>query len=775
MENQLIHENIPQQLRGGDFRFIRVKQRSKRPIDTDYFDTNNFAADDQKLTEHLSQNGNYGVIPVKNGVCIFDVDDVGKCEQLGLLDLFVKQFKTFTVRTGNGGLHIYFRCNELFEKIKTPKRIPLFDKNDETCHLGEIYPAGCRAYVVGPGSIHPTGNEYTVIENAPIANIPLNALISGVFEQTKNSGSINQETIEKEPTQFEKRIPGGRYNNLLSEEIGIRIEDVGAPINGVKRGSEIQGAHPVHGSTTGHNYSIDTSKNLWHCFRCDSGGDPITFIAVKKGLISCSDAGKVPITDEIFLKVKEALATEYGFGTQIEEIDRKWREVQQKRLSDSVPREISTGDPHEARVERGLKFKSYLPSDNLIERYVSVAKKMTDAYPEFHYAGIYSLLSIAANRNAVIRLAHGNIYSNIWTMCLGISTISRKSTALKISRDIARYLSPTTELPGSFSPEALIEELTDNPRSWWIKDEIGSLLATMQRKQYMAETRDFLNEIYENQNYRRKLRTTRSKDRSEFIIENPYTTFFFATTPETFSEQTTALDLTSGWLLRFLYFFPQYYKVSQPYQEADPEIQEELQQIRSLIGELFTFFRLTNNELEFVLTPEGINFFQSWQKDVEMNFFRDGDNVRLAQYGRLFTYALKLAMIFKIGDPEFVKTISSTPGVGIQQGQQIVLEEKYLIEACRQIDQYFSPIAAEVADMVARQTEINTQEKILSLLRRNNGEMKRVDILRALHIKLKDFEEHALALVESNEIKIVEYHRPGKKKDVRVYLTKKGF
>lgn len=770
MGEPVFHENIPRQLRNDSFRFIRVRPRSKRPIDTDYFDTNNFGASDQELTTHLSRNINYGVIPVKNDVCIFDVDDVEKCEQLEMLDIFAERFKTFTVKTGSGGLHVYFRCKGLLAEMETPKRIPLYDLSDESCHLGEVYPAGCRAYVVGPGSIHPTGNSYEIMKNAPIVEIPFDVIYTGVFAKSKHTlWAARQE----DATQFEKRIPSGRYSNLLSEEIGLRIEDIGAPVNGVHRGTEIQGAHPVHGSSTGHNYSIDTRRNLWHCFRCDSGGDPITFVAVQKGLISCSDAGRIPITDEIFLQVKESLATEYGYGTQIEEIDRKWRKLEQKRLSESVPREISTGDPFDNRAKRGLRFKSYLPDDNLIERYVSVAKKMTDAYPELHYAGIYSLVSMVANRNAVVKFSHGNIYSNIWSMCLGISTISRKSTALKIARDIARYHAPTAELPGSFSPEALIEELTDNPRAWWFKDEVGSLLSTMQQKQYMAEMRDFLNEIYENQNYRRKLRTNRSKNRSEFVIDRPYTTFFFATTPETFSEQTTALDLTSGWLLRFLYFFPRYYKVSQPYQEANEETQEEMEYLRSLIGELFTFFRLTGEELQFVLTPEGMEFFQSWQRDVEMNYFRDGDNVRLAQYGRLFTYALKLAMLFKIGDPKFVEMMAAQQETGIQPGQQVILDECFLIEACRQIDQYFSPMAADVADTVARRTEINVQEKILSLLRRNGGEMKRVDILRALHIKLKDFEEHALALVESNEIKVIEYHRPGKKKDIRIYLENK--
>jgi hypothetical protein len=53
--------------------------------------------------------------------------------------------------------------------------------------------------------------------------------------------------------------------------------------------SEYQGAHPVHGSTTGNNFTINTEKNFYYCFRCESGGSALHLLAIQNGLINCGD------------------------------------------------------------------------------------------------------------------------------------------------------------------------------------------------------------------------------------------------------------------------------------------------------------------------------------------------------------------------------------------------------------------------------------------------------------------------------------------------------
>ena len=54
-----------------------------------------------------------------------------------------------------------------------------------------------------------------------------------------------------------------------------------------------QGGHPVHGSTTGWNYEINTDDNTWYCHSKGhkSGGDALILFAVKEGIIKCENAG----------------------------------------------------------------------------------------------------------------------------------------------------------------------------------------------------------------------------------------------------------------------------------------------------------------------------------------------------------------------------------------------------------------------------------------------------------------------------------------------------
>jgi hypothetical protein len=102
---------------------------------------------------------------------------------------------------------------------------------------------------------------------------------------------------------------------------------------------------------------------------------------------------------------------------------------------------------------------------------------------------VLPLLSIATNRNLVLKLSQGDVFPNIWAFMLGRSTISRKSAAQDKGKAIAKDLFPYTSLPQAYSPEGLVEELASNPRSYLFKDEIAAMLAAMQ-KNYMLEMRD---------------------------------------------------------------------------------------------------------------------------------------------------------------------------------------------------------------------------------------------------------------------------------------------
>jgi len=217
--------------------------------------------DNPKLQKHLQAGGNYGVVG-GGGLIIVEVDDkrVQETVEMNLPE-------TFTVKSGGKGLpHFYYLCS--FQENK-----PLVDRDNHNENIGHIKAEG--GMVVGPNSIHPSGRRYEVMKDVPLAHIRAEDLL-----RILDYYLIPQEEV--------KRIEAEAARE--KESININILDV-IPLSGLRcHGAEYFGPHPIHGSTTGQNFHVNPSKNCWHCFRCASGGGPLLWLAVEKGIIECSEA-----------------------------------------------------------------------------------------------------------------------------------------------------------------------------------------------------------------------------------------------------------------------------------------------------------------------------------------------------------------------------------------------------------------------------------------------------------------------------------------------------
>ena len=180
--------------------------------------------------------------------------------------------------------------------------------------MGEFYGSECRAYVVGPGSIHPRGSSYQIIRDTPIKELNLFDLDELLFKKVQS-------------TRFEsirKKIP---INNScmklhrLTDQLNLRIEDWAMPIGARKRSVEFQGSHPIHGSTYGQNFSINPQKNVFFCFRCNCGGDPVLWLYLKATGKPCdSIANGLPQGG--FQQVVEYL-WDHGYGDRLSALGHK--------------------------------------------------------------------------------------------------------------------------------------------------------------------------------------------------------------------------------------------------------------------------------------------------------------------------------------------------------------------------------------------------------------------------------------------------------------------
>lgn len=263
---------IPHQLR--DCRFILVEKGGKRALEPSWQRDHNYPYDHPKLLDHIARGGNYGVL-LRGDVSVIDAD---RLLPLIELDVLSPLMETFSVRTGReeNGMHLYFRCPD------APADKVLLYHPDTGEELGDLRGPGSKFYVVGPNCTHPSGRQYQITKNLPLAEF--------TWEEIT-------EQILKKVALKKKRAVRTQYNaQTLTQELGLRCEDFLMPIHPEYLGSDIRGGHPVHGSTTGrpieecNNLSIDTTQNVWHCFACGSGGDALMAYAVARGIIDCAEA-----------------------------------------------------------------------------------------------------------------------------------------------------------------------------------------------------------------------------------------------------------------------------------------------------------------------------------------------------------------------------------------------------------------------------------------------------------------------------------------------------
>ena len=310
---------IPDKIERAGFRFIRIRPRSKIPNDRDWQHTRNYSAKDPRLHAwtdvyqsfeirsgsdehgdlytHYEGYGNYGVLCSSDAVVL----DLDTPELVAFLLETIQTDSglpaTLLCKSGSGrGIHAYYRT-------KKGHPVRLLDPANPDKNVGDIKSTGGQ--VVGPSSIHPSGRPYEIVDDREVAFVEF-AVLEKVFEKyIQKAREITPESIRREYGEYEK----------LSTD--IPIAQVLYPDKAVNLGNgEFRGAHPIHGSSGGRNFAINTHKNTWFCDRHKTGGGPLEAIALLEGIIECSESGSGCLRGEKFLQTVDA-ARRMGFEVKL--------------------------------------------------------------------------------------------------------------------------------------------------------------------------------------------------------------------------------------------------------------------------------------------------------------------------------------------------------------------------------------------------------------------------------------------------------------------------
>jgi P4 family phage/plasmid primase-like protien len=256
---------IPEQLKG--WRFVKVKPHSKVAFEEKWPTTANYAWDDPALLKHIESGGNYGVMGGPDRLIVDgDVPEIQEAVEKMLPP-------TFTVRTpGHQGKHFYFYC-------MLARSFRLKDKDG--VNRGDVQGRGKQ--VLGPGSVHPNGGEYTILVDRPIAQISEEELREALSEFTVREDDEDK-IVAKEALNLEV---SGIHADMKITDI-VKLDDK----EWHKRGDEYYGPPPGHDSKSKKSFWINVVKNCWHCFKHDTGGGPLSLLAIKEGLLRCDEGGK---------------------------------------------------------------------------------------------------------------------------------------------------------------------------------------------------------------------------------------------------------------------------------------------------------------------------------------------------------------------------------------------------------------------------------------------------------------------------------------------------
>lgn len=176
--------------------------------------------------------------------------------------------ETRLVKTGGDGLHYYFAA--WTEKIHNGI-LPDYPGIDIKGNEG-------TAYLVAPPSDHVSGNRYEYIRRV----LPLDApdwLLAMVKKGNPKTGSVSGKGLPSESITKRRDTEVCIHRLLTAQQLSLLHNE----------GTMLIGNHPVHGSTTGRNFTINLNTNRWHCYRHQSGGGLLELSAVLTGICRCEE------------------------------------------------------------------------------------------------------------------------------------------------------------------------------------------------------------------------------------------------------------------------------------------------------------------------------------------------------------------------------------------------------------------------------------------------------------------------------------------------------
>jgi len=389
-------------------------------------------------------------------------------------------------------------------------------------------------------------------------------------------------------------------------------------------------------------------------------------------------------------------------------------------------------------------FTPAFPPDHFVSQFIAYAAECVDAAHEYFEGLALILLAMGTpNVRARLRAYPKGLLTAFYLILIGVSTVSRKSSASNLARDLLTQVLPGSLLADQTSPEAFIEQLAQRPgdSSLWYIDEIGETFEKLQHAKYMAGLRGLLLSLYDGNDYsyKRTSKLDRKGERvnDDLIIERPHLSVLGATTPAIF-EVITSRDVRSGFLARFAIIMPTSKPKRRPMMEDSDDIGTQRNALVKWLDEIYTWAKACPRRVTFI--GDALNIIDRLAEEIETGDLVDDERSQ-AMLQRLNAITIKLAMLAAAGRP------GATEREALEVGPE---DAQWAVTVSRRWLAYAVAFGKQVGE-----TEIERLiDRAMRVVRKKGRMVARKVIAQNVHCTKKTLDEIESTLVDRGEIEV---------------------
>jgi hypothetical protein len=433
-----------------------------------------------------------------------------------------------------------------------------------------------------------------------------------------------------------------------------------------------------------------------------------------------------------------------------------------KEKFNSVPAEIL-----HPGGETEILFNINSLSESNFKKLITYYDSISVSPIEFLITGTLTALSGAIGKMVFFDITDSlRIYLNIYAVIIGVSSISKKTTAINtVKKELERisaadynsYLRESKEyqkakeiskqdktdliepirnyliLPSDSTIEALTDILSKSNRGLIVHSEFGGFLQQLNRS-YSGDSKAFLTAVFDVPESYEISRATKQN----ILIQRPFISILGASVIDWIKENSSPADLRSGFFARFLFSIRN---------KADLNKKHiPLLKLKELTSRsehyfnprpIYDYLVSLSTPIELSINQDAAELHINYDTDSYMEMIESMNENELSFKARLVIYCLKIAGIIALADQRTTVSLND-------------------MRDAIHLTNYYKKNAERLLNDEMSQTEFNRSEKrVLFLIRANGGKLQHSKLLQLGNFKTKELTEIISNLTEKEQIEII--------------------